>query len=123
LLIHLDARDFQAALDHAQAIAEQRQAALAGLERKYVPQHSSIRQAEADLNVKAAPATFANEDAVRYRDLAATTFGTRQNAERASEPAEEARPAPKAAEPGLAAARQQLSVLSAVIAAARADVA
>jgi multidrug resistance efflux pump len=43
-----------------------------------------IRQAEADLNARAAHATFANEDAVRYRDLAATTFGTRQNAERAS---------------------------------------
>ena len=32
LLIRLDARDFQAALDHAQAIAEERQATLAGLE-------------------------------------------------------------------------------------------
>jgi membrane fusion protein, multidrug efflux system len=85
LLIHLDARDFQAALDHAQAIAEQRQAALAGLEAKYVLQQSMIRQAEADLNAKAAHATFANVDAVRYRDLAATTFGTRQNAERGRE--------------------------------------
>ena len=123
LLIHLDARDFQAALDHAQAIAEQRQAALAGLEAKYVLQQSMIRQAEADLNAKAAHATFANVDAVRYRDLAATTFGTRQNAERASATDEEARSATKAAEAGLAAARQQLSVLSADIAAARADVA
>src|SRR4029077_12110055 len=42
LLIHLDARDFQAALDHAQVIAEQRQAALAGLEAKYVLQQSMI---------------------------------------------------------------------------------
>src|ERR1700740_1013767 len=52
-LIHLDARDFQAALDHAQAIADQRQAALAGLEAKYVLQESMIRQAEADMNAKA----------------------------------------------------------------------
>src|SRR5580692_7997944 len=120
LLIHLDARDFQAALDHTQAIAEQRQAALAA---KYVLQQSMIRQDEADLNAKAAHATFANEDAVRYRNRAATTLGTRQNAERASATGEEARSATKAAEAGLAAARQQLSVLSADIAAARADVA
>jgi membrane fusion protein, multidrug efflux system len=122
-LILLDARDFQAALDHAQAVAGQRQAALAGLEAKYVLQQSMIRQAEADLNAKAAHATWTSEDAVRYRDLAATTFGTRQNSERAAAADEEARSASRAAEAGLAAARQKLSVLDAEIAAARADVA
>ena len=123
VLIHLDARDFQAALDHAQAIADQRQAALSGLEAKYVLQQSMIRQAEADLHAKAAHATFTSEDAVRYRDLAATTFGTRQNSERALAADEEARSAIKAAEASLAGAQQQLSVLTAEIAAARADVA
>ena len=123
LLIRLDARDFQAAFDHARAVADQRQAALAGLEAKYVLQQSMIRQAEADLNAKAAHAAWTREDAVRYRDLAATTFGTRQNAERASAADEEARSASNAAEAGLAAARQKLSVLDADITAARADVA
>ena len=123
VLIHLDARDFQAAFDHAQAVADQRQAALAGLEAKYVLQHAMIEQAEADLNAKAAHATWTGEDAVRYRELAATTFGTRQNSERASAADQEARSATRAAEAGLAAARQQLSVLNADIAAARADVA
>jgi membrane fusion protein (multidrug efflux system) len=123
VLIHLDARDFKAALDHAQAIADQRQAALAGLEAKYVLQRSMIQQAEADLKAKSAHATFARADAVRYRDLAATTYGTRQNSERASAADEEARSATKAAEAGLVAARQQLAVLDAEIAANRADVA
>jgi membrane fusion protein, multidrug efflux system len=123
VLIRLDERDFQAAFDHAQAIAEQRQAALAGLEAKYVLQQSMIRQAEADLAAKSARAAFAREDAVRYRDLAMTTYGTRQNAERTSAADEEARSATRAAEAGLTAARQQLSVLNAEIAAARADVA
>src|ERR1700747_300013 len=85
----------RATLDHAQAIAEQRHAALTGLEAKYVLHQSMIQQAEADLNAKAAHATWANEDAVRYRDLAATTFGTRQNAERASATHEDARAAIK----------------------------
>src|SRR5947209_15537477 len=38
LLVQLDGRDFQAALDHAQAVAEERQAALAALEAKYTLQ-------------------------------------------------------------------------------------
>ena len=123
LLIRLDARDFRAALDHAQAISDQRQATLAGLEAKYVLQQVMIRQAEADLNAKSAHATFAAQDAVRYRDLALTTYGTRQNAERASAADEEAQSAIKAAEAGLAAARQQLTVLDAQITEARAGVA
>ena len=123
LLIRLDGRDFHAALDHAQAVAAKQQAALAGLEAKYVWQQAMVSQAEADLAAKAAHATFAGADAVRYRDLARTTFGTRQNAERASAADQEAQSAIKSAQAGLAAARQQLSVLDADIAEARAGVA
>ena len=123
LLVRLDGRDFQAALDHAQAVAAKEQAALAGLEATYVMQQAMISQAEADLNAKAAHASFAVADAVRYRDLAATTFGTRQNAERASAADQEAQSAIKSAQAGLAAARQRLSVLEAGIAEARAGVA
>jgi len=123
LLIRLDGRDFQAALDHAQAVAAKQQAALAGLEAKYVMQQAMISQAEADLNAKAARAAFAVADAVRYRELASTTFGTRQNAERASAVDQEARSATKSAQAGLAVARQRLTVLEAEIAEARAGVA
>ena len=77
----------------------------AALEAKYVLQQVTIKQAEADLNAKIARAAFANQDAVRYRDLAATTFGTRQNAERASAADEEARSGIRSAQAGLAAAR------------------
>jgi membrane fusion protein (multidrug efflux system) len=123
LLIRLDGRDFQAALDHAQAVAAKEQAALAGLEAKYVLQQAMVRQAEADLNAKTARATFAVADAVRYRQLASTTFGTRQNAERAAAVDEEAQSSIKSAQAGLTAARQQLTVLEAGIAEARAGVA
>ena len=123
LLLRIDDRDFRAALDHARATAEQRQAALAGLEAKYALQQAMIAKAEADLAVQAARATFAGEDAVRYRNLAATTYGTRQSAERASAADAEAQAATKASQAALAAARQQLTVLDADIAAARADLA
>jgi len=123
LLVRLDARDFRAALDRAQAAFDQRQAALAGLEAKHALQQTMIRQAEADLAAKSAHASFAGEDAVRYRDLAATSYGSRQNAERASAADREAQATTRSAEAGLGAARQQLTVLEADIAAARAGVA
>src|SRR5260221_5684233 len=123
LLIRLDARDFRAALDHAQAVADGKQAALAGLEAKYVLQQQMIGQAEADLAAKAAHAPFAGADAIRYRSLALTSYGSRQNAERASAADQEAQSVTRSAEAALAAARQQLTVLNAEIAAARAGVA
>src|SRR5205807_2434149 len=81
------------------------------------------RRAEADLAAKAAHANFAVADAVRYRNLALTGYGTRQNAERASSADQEAQGVIKASEASLAASRQQLTVLDADIAAARASLA
>jgi membrane fusion protein, multidrug efflux system len=123
LLIRLDPRDFKAALDRAQAIADERQAALSGLEAKYVLQQQMVAQAEADLSAKTARAAFASEDSVRYHSLALTSYGSRQNAERAWSADQEARAATKSAEAALGATRQQLTVLNADIAAARATVA
>ena len=73
------------------AVADERQAALAGLEAKYALQQATIRQAEADLAAKTAHAGVAGEDAVRYRKLALTGYGSRQNAERTSAADERAR--------------------------------
>jgi membrane fusion protein (multidrug efflux system) len=123
LLIRLDRRDFQAALDHARATSAERRAALSGLEAKSVLQQAVIRQAEADLDAKLAHATFAGKDAVRYRKLALTSFGTTQNAERTAAADEEAQSAIQSAQAALAAARQQLTVLDAEIAEARAGIA
>jgi membrane fusion protein, multidrug efflux system len=123
LLICLDPRDFQAALDRARANLSEQRAALGGLEAKYVLQQAMIRQANANLDAKLAQAAFAREDAVRYRELAKTTFGTVQNAERTSALDASAVSATEAARAGLTAARQQLSVLDAEIAEARAGIA
>jgi membrane fusion protein (multidrug efflux system) len=123
LLIRLDPRDFRAALDHARAVLTERRAALAGLNAKYVLQQEMVREAEANLNAKLAQATFAQQDAVRYHDLALTSFGTKQNAERTSAADKAAQSATQSARAGLAAARQQLTVLDAEIAEARAGVA
>jgi membrane fusion protein, multidrug efflux system len=113
LLVQLDSRDYQAALDHAEAVVRERQAALAAIEAKYALQQAMIGQAAADLDGKLAQAKFAGEDAVRYRDLALTSYGSRQNAERAWSLDRTASSATQSAEAGLAAARQQLAVLDA----------
>jgi membrane fusion protein (multidrug efflux system) len=123
LLIRLDPRDFAAALAHARAVASERRAALAGLEAQYVLQQAMVEAAAADLNAKLAQARFANEDAVRYRNLAKTSFGTIQNAERTSALDAAAQSATQSARAGLAAARQRLTVLDAEIAEARAGLA
>src|SRR4051794_28716053 len=44
-LIRLDPRDFRAALDHARALADERQASLTSLEAKYVLQQQMVAQA------------------------------------------------------------------------------
>jgi membrane fusion protein (multidrug efflux system) len=123
LLIRLDPRDFRAALNRAQALADERRATLGSLEAKYVLQQQLVAQAEADLAAKTAKAAFASEDASRYRNLATTGYGTRQSAERTLAADREAQSAIKAAHAALAAARQQLTVLQAEITAAGAAVA
>ena len=85
-------------------------------------QQSAIRQARADLDAKTAEATFASEDDLRYRQLAQSSAGSRQNAEKALAANQVARSAVVSAEAALDAAKQQLAVLDAEIAEARAAV-
>jgi membrane fusion protein (multidrug efflux system) len=122
-LIRLDARDFRATVDHADAVLAARRAALASLEAKEALQHSAIRQAKADLDAKTAEAGFARQDALRYRALALSSAGSRQSAERASAQDVAAQASVASSSAGLDAAKQQLAVLDAGVAEARAGVA
>ena len=123
LLVRLDDRDVRAAADHAEAILKQRTATLSALRAKYAMQQLAIRQADADLDARTAQAGFAKLDAERYRTLALSDYGTRQNAERTAALAREARAAVASAQAAFNAANQQLSVLSANIDEAAAGVA
>ena len=116
VLIRLDPRDYQAALDHAEATLQARLAAADSLRAQYALQQSMIQQQEAELAAKRASAVFAQQDAVRYRALAQTAYGSRQNQERTYALQQEAESAVGAAQAGLEAARQKLKVLSAQIA-------
>ena len=72
LLVELDPRDFQAALDHATAVLAGRTTEVQGLRARYNVQQSTIRQHEAELAAKAARATFTAQDADRYHGLLLT---------------------------------------------------
>jgi membrane fusion protein (multidrug efflux system) len=123
VLIRLDQRDFRAAFDHAQAAVAARAATLESLHAQYVLQQSTIREREADLAARSAQASFAATDSARYRALAVTSAGTRQDAQRSLALDQEAQSAVAAASAELDAARQQLKVLAAQIAEADAAVA
>jgi membrane fusion protein (multidrug efflux system) len=122
LILRLDPRPFEAALDHSAAVVRGREATLASLRAKLVLQQSAIRQAEADLSARTAQAAFAREDAARYRSLALTRAGSQQSAQKAAAADQEAAAAVAASRAGLAAARQQLAVLDTEIAEAEASV-
>ncbi len=115
-LIRLDDRDYRAALDHAAAVVTAREAALDGLKAQYVLQQSVIRQQSAEFAAKSAQANYAATDASRYRSLAQTAAGSRQDAQRTDMLDVQARAAVVAADAALNAAQQQLKVLTAQIA-------
>ena len=122
ILIHLDDRDVRAAADHADAILQQRQAALTSLQSKYELQQTAIQQTSADLDAKMAQAEYTSLDAERYRALAATSSGSRQDAQRTSSLDKQAQASVLSAHAALTAAKQQLTVIKADIAAAEAEV-
>ena len=122
-LIRLDPDDFQAALTHADAELQSRQAALANLRAKRVLQHAIIAGAQADLAAKQAQAEFAAEDAERYRALALTAAGSRQSAQKTLAGDRSAQAAVLSSKAALQAANQQRVVLDTDIAAAQAGIA
>jgi len=123
LLARIDARDYHAALDRAQATVAAQTAALAGLRAQIMVQQSAIRQTAADVDAKVARAAFTRLDGTRYATLSATSAGSVQDAQRARAQDREAQAAQSVSQAALVAARQQLSVLDAQIAQAEATIA
>ncbi|AIR89570.1 HlyD family secretion protein [Pseudomonas cremoricolorata] len=118
LLATLDDRDYQTALDAAQArqlVAKaQRDNAQATLER----QSAVIAQAQAALQAAKAEDAFAEHEVGRYQRLAAQGAGTVQNAQQARSRVEQARAHRADADAALLAARKQVEVLKAQLAGA-----
>ncbi len=123
LLVRLDARDTRAAVNHALAVVAGARATLGSLHAQLGLQQSIIQQQEADLAARSAQADYAAADAERYRSLATTAAGSRQDQQRTTSLDVQARSAVLSATAAVQAARQRVPVLEAQIAKAEADVA
>jgi membrane fusion protein, multidrug efflux system len=83
VLARIDVRDFKVALDQAKADVSAAKAALASKQAQLDVQQAVINAAHATLDVDRANFTFAAQENRRYGDLAATGFGSVQNAQQA----------------------------------------
>ena len=120
VLARIDDRDFRVALDQAKADVTAAEAAIASKRAQLDVQQTVIDAARATLDVDVAAQTFSRQENKRYTDLAATGYGSIQNAQNA-----QARDAGVAAtiqrdKANLASALKQVELLKAEIAQATA---
>jgi membrane fusion protein, multidrug efflux system len=123
VLARIDDRDFTVALDQAKADVSAAQAALASKQAQLDVQQAVIAAAKATVDVDTATKTFALQENKRYTDLAATGFGSVQNAQAAQSRNAGAEAAIQRDTANLASALKQVELLKAEIAQATAAVA
>jgi membrane fusion protein, multidrug efflux system len=83
VLARIDPRDFQVALDQAKADVAAANATVASKQALLEIQEGVIAAAKATVDVDNAAKTFSRQENKRYTDLAATGFGSVQNAQNA----------------------------------------
>jgi membrane fusion protein (multidrug efflux system) len=123
ILARIDQRDFTVALDQAKADVAAAQAAIASKEAQLGVQQAVISAARATVDVDEAAATFAGQENKRYTDLAATGYGSVQNAQQAQSRIAGAKAAIQRDTANLASAAKQLDLLRAEIVQANAALA
>jgi membrane fusion protein, multidrug efflux system len=83
VLARIDERDFKVALDQARADVAAARAAVASRKAQLEVQQANIAAAKGAVEVDIAAKTFASQEDKRYTDLAATGYGSQQNAQAA----------------------------------------
>lgn len=113
VLLRLDDRDLQAALQVAQADVASAQADIGAQQAQLRLQASTIGAAEADVASADASATFAKAEAARYADLVRSGSGSVQRAQQADADTRGREAAAQRARASADGARQQVAVLQA----------
>jgi membrane fusion protein, multidrug efflux system len=116
MLARIDDRDFRVALDQAKADVAAAQAAVASKRAQLDVQEAVIDAAQATIDVDTATRTFANQENKRYTDLAATGYGSVQNAQQAQARNASAEATILRDTANLASAKKQVELLQAEIA-------
>ncbi len=120
VLARIDDRDFAVALDQARADVQAANATVASKKAQLDVQEAVIAAAKATLDVDNAAKTFASQENKRYTDLAATGFGSVQNAQQAQARDAGASAAIQRDNANLVSAEKQITLLRAEVAQAEA---
>jgi len=116
VLARIDDRDFKVALDQAKADVAAADATVESKRAQLDVQQAVIAAAEATLNVDIATRTFTAQENKRYSDLAATGFGSIQNAQNAQARDGTALAAIERDKANLTSAQKQVELLNAELA-------
>jgi membrane fusion protein, multidrug efflux system len=123
VLARIDERDFKVALDQTKADVASAKAAIVSKQAQLDVQQTVIDAAKATIEVDKATVTFASQENKRYTDLAATGYGSVQNAQQAQSRNAGAQAAIARDTANLASALKQVDLLKAEIAQAIANLA
>ena len=123
VLARIDDRDYAVALDQARADVAAAEAAVTSKRAQLDVQQSVIDAAKATLDVDTASATFTKQENKRYTDLAATGYGSVQNAQAAQSRDASALAAIERDKANIASAINQVELLKAELSQAVAAVA
>ena len=116
VMARIDDRDFKVALDQAKADVAAAEAAITSKRAQLNVQLAMIDAAKATLDVDTASATFTTQENKRYTDLAATGYGSVQNAQAAQSRNAGALAAIERDKANLVSASKQVELLTAEIA-------
>ncbi|MBW7961769.1 HlyD family secretion protein [Bradyrhizobium sp. BR 10261] len=120
VLARIDERDFRVALDQAKADVAAANATITSKQAQLEVQDAVIAAARATIDVDTAAKIFAQQENKRYTDLAATGYGSVQNAQQAQSRNAGAEAAIQRDTANLASALKQVELLKAEIAQANA---
>ena len=121
VIARLDDRDYQAALDQANAQVAASQAQIANVEAQRDVQTAQIQASKAQVDQAKAALAFAQQQASRYQDLATKGAGSVQNAQQYSSQLGQQDAAVKSAEAQEHVAERQLEALKAQLLSAQAN--
>jgi membrane fusion protein, multidrug efflux system len=112
LLARIDDRDFQTALDQAQADVAASEASVRNLDAQIALQRPIIEQGTADVSAADASLKFAREEQARYDDLMKSGSGTVQRAQQTDSALREKTAQFQHSKSGLLAAERKIDVLT-----------
>jgi membrane fusion protein (multidrug efflux system) len=113
LLVQIDPRDYEAAVEQAQAQVDQAKAAIVNLDAQVVAQKARIDQAQKQVAQTEAALTFAQQEDARAKDLLRRGAGTPQLAQQNSSNFIQAQANVASAQANAVAAEKQVPVLDA----------